>query len=225
MHIFPFVVVVYILAVGLYGIVTSRHPGAPDHLPDRRPSPRRTSCCWASGTRRERSRPTSTTSRCTPPPSIPWSRALALTDLVVEAAVTALLLAIAIQAHKTVRHPRSARTRPAQGLRDAPRWTSCCPLARPSCHCSWAAAISALTPLLRPSAPQSWTRSRIRDQRPWVAGMLLVIMIRVAHRDQGVLVRRIPAPSTGSPSASTSRVGPLSAGPGLPGRDPGHRGG
>ncbi|HEV2451992.1 MAG TPA: cation:proton antiporter subunit C [Streptosporangiaceae bacterium] len=99
MGIFPFVVVVWILAVGLYGIVTSRHlvhqimclivvqsstyvlllgvgyitgAVAPYYFD------------IPGGTRAVD----------------PVVQALALTDVVVEAAVTALLLAIAVQAHK-----------------------------------------------------------------------------------------------------------------------------
>ena len=49
----------------------------------------------------------------------PVVQALALTDVVVEAAVTALLLAFADPGPQAVRHPRPARTRPAQGLKAA----------------------------------------------------------------------------------------------------------
>ena len=69
MQYFPFVVVAWILAVGLYGIVTSRHLV---HL--------------IIGVHT--------------PAVDPVVQALALTDVVVEAAVTALLLAFAVQAHK-----------------------------------------------------------------------------------------------------------------------------
>ena len=89
---------VWILGVGLYGIVTS-----PDlvHL----------IICLivvqsstyvlllASVTSPARWRPTSPTSRALPAVD-PVVQALALTDVVVEAAVTALLLAFAIQAHE-----------------------------------------------------------------------------------------------------------------------------
>ncbi len=99
MQYFPFVVVAWILAVGLYGIVTSRHlvhqivclivvqsstyvlllsvgyvtGGAAPYFSDI-PAHTRT--------------------------VDPVVQALALTDVVVEAAVTALLLSFAIQAHK-----------------------------------------------------------------------------------------------------------------------------
>ena len=99
MHIFPFVVVAWILAVGLYGVVTSRHlvhqivclivvqsstyvlllgvgyvtGGVAPYFYDV---------------------PVHT------PAVDPVVQALTLTDVVVEAAVTALLLAFAIQAHK-----------------------------------------------------------------------------------------------------------------------------
>jgi multicomponent Na+:H+ antiporter subunit C len=99
MQYFPFIVVVWILGVGLYGVVTSRHlihqiiclivvqsstyvlllgvgyvTGAV--APYFYDVPRHT------------------------PAVDPVVQALALTDVVVEAAVTALLLAFAIQAHK-----------------------------------------------------------------------------------------------------------------------------
>jgi multicomponent Na+:H+ antiporter subunit C len=99
MQIFPFVVVVYIVGIGLYGIVTSRHlvhqiiclivvqsstyvlllgvgyvtGGAAPYFFD---IPLHTRAVD------------------------PVVQALALTDVVVEAAVTALLLSFAIQAHK-----------------------------------------------------------------------------------------------------------------------------
>jgi multicomponent Na+:H+ antiporter subunit C len=63
----PFVVVAWILAVGLYGVVTSRH------------LIHQIICLIVVD---------------------PVVQALALTDVVVEAAVTALLLSFAIQAHK-----------------------------------------------------------------------------------------------------------------------------
>lgn len=99
MQVFPFLIVAWILGVGLYGIVTSRHlvhqivclivvqsstyvlllsvgyvTGAV--APYFSDIPRQT------------------------PAVDPVVQALALTDVVVEAAVTALLLAFAIQAHK-----------------------------------------------------------------------------------------------------------------------------
>jgi multicomponent Na+:H+ antiporter subunit C len=99
MHIFPFIVAAWILAVGLYGIVTSRHlvhqiiclivvqsstyvlllgvgyvTGAAAPYFFDIPAHTRT--------------------------VDPVVQALALTDVVVEAAVTALLLSFAIQAHK-----------------------------------------------------------------------------------------------------------------------------
>jgi multicomponent Na+:H+ antiporter subunit C len=99
MNIFPFVVVAWVIAVGLYGIVTSRHlvhqvislivvqsstyvlllgvgyktGGAAPYFYD---IPLHTRAVD------------------------PVVQALALTDVVVEAAVTALLLAFAVQAHK-----------------------------------------------------------------------------------------------------------------------------
>ena len=99
MHIFPFVVVVWILAVGLYGVVTSRHL---IHL---------TMCLivvqsstyvllLAVGYRTGAVAPYFFDVPVHTPAVDPVVQALALTDVVVEAAVTALLLAFAIQAHK-----------------------------------------------------------------------------------------------------------------------------
>jgi multicomponent Na+:H+ antiporter subunit C len=99
MQIFPFVVVVWILAVGLYGIVTSRHLM---HL---------IMCLiivqsstyvllLAIGYRRGAAAPYFSDIPVHTAAVDPVVQALALTDVVVEAAVTALLLAFAIQAHK-----------------------------------------------------------------------------------------------------------------------------
>jgi multicomponent Na+:H+ antiporter subunit C len=99
MHIFPFVVVVWILAVGLYGVVTSRHL---IHL---------IMCLivvqsstyvllLAVGYRTGAVAPYFSDVPVHTPAVDPVVQALALTDIVVEAAVTALLLAFAIQAHK-----------------------------------------------------------------------------------------------------------------------------
>jgi multicomponent Na+:H+ antiporter subunit C len=99
-EVFPFVVVVWVLAVGLYGIVTSRHLV-------------HTIMCLivvqsstyvlllGVGYKRGAAAPYfyDITQRHTPVVD-PVVQALALTDVVVEAAVTALLLAFAIQAHK-----------------------------------------------------------------------------------------------------------------------------
>jgi multicomponent Na+:H+ antiporter subunit C len=99
MQVFPFFVVVWILAVGLYGIVTSRHLM---HL---------IMCLivvqsstyvllLAIGYRRGAVAPYFSDIPQHTPAVDPVVQALALTDVVVEAAVTALLLAFAIQAHK-----------------------------------------------------------------------------------------------------------------------------
>jgi multicomponent Na+:H+ antiporter subunit C len=99
MQIFPFVVVAWILAVGLYGIVTSKHLM---HL---------IMCLivvqsstyvllLAIGYRRGAAAPYFSDIPVHTPAVDPVVQALALTDVVVEAAVTALLLAFAIQAHK-----------------------------------------------------------------------------------------------------------------------------
>lgn len=99
MQFFPFVVVAWILGVGLYGIVTSRHLV---HL----------IICLiivqsstyvlllAVGYKTGAVAPYFFDIPLHTPAVDPVVQALALTDVVVEAAVTALLLAFAIQAHK-----------------------------------------------------------------------------------------------------------------------------
>ena len=98
-EVFPFVVVAWILGVGLYGIVTSRHLV---HL----------IICLiivqsstyvlllAVGYKTGAVAPYFFDIPLHTPAVDPVVQALALTDVVVEAAVTALLLAFAIQAHK-----------------------------------------------------------------------------------------------------------------------------
>jgi multicomponent Na+:H+ antiporter subunit C len=99
MQIFPFIVVAWILAVGLYGIVTSTHL---IHL---------IMCLivvqsstyvllLGIGYKRGAAAPYFSDIPARTPAVDPVVQALALTDVVVEAAVTALLLALAIQAHK-----------------------------------------------------------------------------------------------------------------------------
>ena len=99
MQIFPFAVVVWILAVGLYGIITSRHLM---HLIVCLIVVQSSTYVLLLGVGYK-------TGAVAPyffdvpnhtPAVDPVVQALALTDVVVEAAVTALLLAIAIQAHK-----------------------------------------------------------------------------------------------------------------------------
>ena len=99
MQFFPFVVVAWILGVGLYGMVTSRHLV---HL----------IICLivvqsstyvlllAVGYKTGAVAPYFFDIPPHTPAVDPVVQALALTDVVVEAAVTALLLALAIQAHK-----------------------------------------------------------------------------------------------------------------------------
>ena len=99
MQFFPFVVVAWILGVGLYGMVTSRHLV---HL----------IICLiivqsstyglllAVGYKTGAVAPYFFDVPLHTPAVDPVVQALALTDVVVEAAVTALLLAFAIQAHK-----------------------------------------------------------------------------------------------------------------------------
>jgi multicomponent Na+:H+ antiporter subunit C len=99
MTVFPYLVVVWILAVGLYGMVTSRHL---IHL---------IMCLivvqsstyvllLAVGYRNGAVAPYFSDISARTPAVDPVVQALALTDVVVEAAVTALLLAFAIQAQK-----------------------------------------------------------------------------------------------------------------------------
>jgi multicomponent Na+:H+ antiporter subunit C len=99
MHIFPFVVVAWILGVGLYGIVTSRHLV---HLIICLIVVQSSTYVLLLGVGYH-------TGAVAPyffdvpvhtPAVDPVVQALALTDVVVEAAVTALLLALAVQAHK-----------------------------------------------------------------------------------------------------------------------------
>jgi multicomponent Na+:H+ antiporter subunit C len=99
MQIFPFVVVAWILLIGLYGIITSRHLV---HL----------IVCLivvqsstyvlllGVGYRRGAVAPYFSDIPVHTPAVDPVVQALALTDVVVEAAVTALLLAFAVQAYK-----------------------------------------------------------------------------------------------------------------------------
>ncbi|MGN6795197.1 MAG: sodium:proton antiporter [Streptosporangiaceae bacterium] len=99
MQVFPFVVVAWILAVGLYGIVTSRHlvhqilclivVQSSTYV-----------LLLAVGYRRGAVAPYYYDIPVGTPAVDPVVQALALTDVVVEAAVTALLLAVAVQAHK-----------------------------------------------------------------------------------------------------------------------------
>jgi len=99
MRILPFVVVAWILAAGLYGIVTSRHLV---HL---------IMCLIVAqsstyvlllgvGYRAGAAAPYFSDIPVRTRAVDPVVQALALTDVVVEAAVTALLLALAVQAHK-----------------------------------------------------------------------------------------------------------------------------
>jgi multicomponent Na+:H+ antiporter subunit C len=99
MHVFPFVVVAWILAVGLYGIVTSRHlvhqivcliiVQSSTYV-----------LLLGVGYRTGAVAPYFFDIPGRTPAVDPVVQALALTDVVVEAAVTALLLAFAVQAHK-----------------------------------------------------------------------------------------------------------------------------
>jgi multicomponent Na+:H+ antiporter subunit C len=99
MHIFPFLVVAWILGAGLYGIVTSRHlvhqivclivVQSSTYV-----------LLLAVGYKTGAVAPYFSDIPVRTPAVDPVVQALALTDVVVEAAGTALLLAFAIQAHK-----------------------------------------------------------------------------------------------------------------------------
>jgi multicomponent Na+:H+ antiporter subunit C len=99
MQIFPYVVVAWILLAGLYGIVTSRHlvhqivcliiVQSSTYV-----------LLLAVGYRRGAVAPYFYDLPARTPAVDPVVQALTLTDVVVEAAVTALLLAFAVQAHK-----------------------------------------------------------------------------------------------------------------------------
>jgi len=99
MQFFPFVVVAWILAVGLYGIVTSRHlvhqivclivVQSSTYV-----------LLLGVGYRTGAVAPYFYDVPVHTPAVDPVVQALTLTDVVVEAAVTALLLALAVQAHK-----------------------------------------------------------------------------------------------------------------------------
>ena len=99
MAIFPFLVVAWILGVGLYGIITSRHlvhqiiclivVQSSTYV-----------LLLGVGYRTGAVAPYFDDVPLHTPAVDPVVQALALTDVVVEAAVTALLLALAVQAHK-----------------------------------------------------------------------------------------------------------------------------
>lgn len=99
MAVFPFVVVAWVLAVGLYGIVTSRHlvhqiiclivVQSSTYV-----------LLLAVGYKTGAVAPYFSDIPLHTPAVDPVVQALTLTDIVVEAAVTALLLAFAVQAHK-----------------------------------------------------------------------------------------------------------------------------
>ena len=99
MSIFPFIVVAWVLAVGLYGIITSRHlvhqivclivVQSSTYI-----------LLLAVGYKTGAVAPYFYDIPLNTPAVDPVVQALALTDVVVEAAVTALLLAFAVQAHK-----------------------------------------------------------------------------------------------------------------------------
>lgn len=99
MHVFPFIVVAWILAVGLYGIVTSRHVvhqivcltvvQSSTYV-----------LLLGVGYKTGAAAPYFSDIPLHTPAVDPVVQALTLTDVVVEVAVTALLLAFAVQAHK-----------------------------------------------------------------------------------------------------------------------------
>jgi multicomponent Na+:H+ antiporter subunit C len=99
MRILPFLVVVWIFGCGLYGIVTSRHLF---HLIMSLIVVQSSTyvLLLGIGYKRGAVAPYFYDIPARTPAVDPVVQALALTDVVVEAAVTALLLAFAIQAHK-----------------------------------------------------------------------------------------------------------------------------
>ena len=99
MSVFPYVVVVWIMAFGLYGIVTSRHLV---HLIMSLIVVQSSTyvLLLAVGFRTNGVAPYFSDIPLHTRAVDPVVQALALTDVVVEAAVTALLLAFAVQAHK-----------------------------------------------------------------------------------------------------------------------------
>lgn len=99
MSIFPFVVVAWVLAVGLYGLITSRH--LIHQIISLIVVQSSTYVLFlAVGFRNNGVAPYFYDIPLHTRAVDPVVQALALTDVVVEAAVTALLLAFAIQAHK-----------------------------------------------------------------------------------------------------------------------------
>ena len=177
MQIFPFVVVAWILAVGLYGVVTSRH------------LVHQIVCLIVvqSSTYVLLLGVGYVTGAVAPyfydvpvhtPAVDPVVQALALTDVVVEAAVTALLLAFAIQAHKRFGTLDPQEARRPQGLRARPPWISCWPWSSSS-RCS-------ARPGCPPSPRSSGDHRRALDTVAIAAAacvtvLLVVITTRAAH--------------------------------------------
>lgn len=99
MSVFPYLIVAWILAVGLYGLIASRHViGQIICLIVVQSSTY--VLLLAVGYKTGGAAPYFYDIPPNTPAVDPVVQALALTDVVVEAAVTALLLAVAVQAHK-----------------------------------------------------------------------------------------------------------------------------
>ena len=207
MHIFPFVVVAYILAVGLYGVVTSRHlvhqivclivVQSSTYV-----------LLLGVGYKTGAVAPYFYDVPMHTPAVDPVVQALALTDVVVEAAVTALLLSLAVQAQKRFGTLDPQAARPAQGLTRRLPVDPLLPLAI-VLPLVVAAAIRALNPLLR-------GQRRMLDGVAIAASavvtvLLVIIMIRVAHHDETYWFGGF-RPHHGITIGIDFEVGPLSAG-------------
>ena len=100
MSVLPWIVAAWLFGVGVYGIATSRNYIHLIGCLTRCARPRPTCCCCPSATTGAAARRSSTT---TPPGTAavdPIVQALVLTDIVIGATVSALLLAMALQVHK-----------------------------------------------------------------------------------------------------------------------------
>ena len=100
MSFLPFAVAAWLFVIGLWGVVSSTQPRPDGAEPDRRAVldlPRAARRRLPTPAARRRSSPTSRTSSKLVDPVV---QVLVLTDVVIEATVTALLLALVVQAHK-----------------------------------------------------------------------------------------------------------------------------
>ena len=126
----------------------------------------------------------------------PVVQALTLTDVVVEATVTALLLALAVQAHK-----RFGTLDPDE-LGRAARMSAARPARRRACRCSLAALLARARAVRRRGASRTSLASSARRWRRCV--MRVAARPRRAAADARLLVRRLAPARTASRSASRS---------------------